>query len=82
MDDNYIKTLKGERSDTKELNINIKTLTLSHLRDLETANELTKEESEIIKNYSLMSPCFESITYLFFGKDSPLRLKKKKNKLL
>lgn len=78
IDQHYIKTLKGERSDTKELNINIKTLTLSHLRHLENANELTNEECEIVRNYAQMSACFESITYLFFGKDAPIKLKKTK----
>lgn len=43
IDQHYIRTLKGERSDTKELNINIKTLTLAHLRHLENANELSSE---------------------------------------
>ena len=78
IDQHYIRTLKGERSDTKELNINIKTLTLAHLRHLENANELSSEECEIVKNYAMMSACFESINYLFFGKDAPIKLKKTK----
>lgn len=79
IDQHYIKTLKGERSDTKELNINIKTLTLTHLRHLDNANELTVEESEIVRNYAQMSACFESINYLFFGKEAPIKLKKTKH---
>jgi hypothetical protein len=30
--------MKGKRSDTRELNINVKTLTLTYLRELEHAN--------------------------------------------
>ncbi len=74
IDEKYIRMLKGERSDTKELNINIKTLTLSHLRDLEAANELTQFEKEIVKNYSLMSPSFASIVYLFFGEQPHFKI--------
>lgn len=57
-DERYIAAMKGKRSDTRELNINIKTLTLSFLRELERANELSRCESEIISNYSGQSACF------------------------
>ena len=64
---NYINTVRGKRSDTKELNINLKTITEAFLRTAIVQKELADEQITIFNKYSELSANFNSLRYLLYG---------------
>lgn len=61
----YSNARRGSRTDTKELHINLKTLTLGLLRPALLTHELTHPESQALNLYSRSPPSFHSLLQLF-----------------
>lgn len=62
---NYSSTLRGSRTETKELNIHMKTLNEKFLRKCTLTNEIEKEDKRSVADYKKMKPNFESSNFLF-----------------
>ena len=61
----YLKTIKGTKEETSELNINLKTLTRAFLREETPFIKISFEEDQLIKGFEKSSANFKAFRDLF-----------------
>ena len=62
---NYFKRIRGRRSETKQLNIHVKTLNKKFIRRILIFDDVGEQTKNIYQNYLKMKANFDTTEYLF-----------------